>query len=77
VTLRGQLVELLLSELRLQGVSQAWLADQAGITQKHVSQIMTGRADGSFALWDRMFSALDVAPVVDLRDVEPSSEVGS
>jgi len=68
--IRDQLVDLLLSEIRLQGVSQAWLADTAGLTPKHVSQLATDRADGSFAVWDRLFAALDVEPVVDLQDVE-------
>lgn len=41
-----------------EGRTQGSLARQVGITQKHLSQMLTGRVTGSVAMWDRLFDAL-------------------
>ena len=39
--------------------TQHWLAQQVGTTDKHLSQMLSGRVDGSVSMWDRLFDALD------------------
>lgn len=36
------------------GLSQRQLCDLAGISEKHLSQMFTGHADGSLDMWDRL-----------------------
>lgn len=45
--------------------NQAWLAEQVGISQKHLSQMLTGGCSrgpvvGSLPLWDALLVALEV-----------------
>lgn len=47
-------------ELKLLGCTQKDLADYLGISEKHISQIMTGRIQGSNELLDRMAEALGI-----------------
>lgn len=42
------------------GLTQTQLARAAGLTEKHVSQMMTGRAVGSLAAWQSLMDAAGV-----------------
>lgn len=44
--------------LKDEAVSQAWLADYLGVSEKHLSQMLTGKANGSVYLWVEMATAL-------------------
>lgn len=41
-----------------QQISQAWLADYLGVSSKHLSQLLTGGANGSLLIWVEMATAL-------------------
>ncbi|OBA56903.1 helix-turn-helix domain-containing protein [Gordonia sp. 852002-10350_SCH5691597] len=43
------------------GCTQHWLAQQVDTTDKHLSQMLNGRAEGSVAMWDKLFDALKEA----------------
>jgi predicted transcriptional regulator len=42
----------------LHGRTQKWLADQVGITQKHLSRVLNGHAEASVQLWDMLLTTL-------------------
>jgi plasmid maintenance system antidote protein VapI len=72
--LRGQLTALLAGELAASGWSQADLARAVGITPKHMSQIVTGRANAGPDLADRLLAALGrraVLATVPLQELTP------
>lgn len=48
------------------GMSQRALAEEVGISQKHLSQMLNGRAKGSLSLWSRLLGALDDPLVGDV-----------
>lgn len=48
------------SELKLLGCTQKDLAHYLGISEKHISQIMTGRIKGSNEILDRMAKAIGI-----------------
>lgn len=54
--------EILAVELKRQmkesRVRQRDLALAVGISEKHLSQMLTGRTAGSLAMWDRLFGEL-------------------
>lgn len=56
--LHRQLAEGIRARLDELGRPQAWLAGEVGFSQKHVSMMLTGLADGSFEAWDRMAAAV-------------------
>jgi predicted transcriptional regulator len=70
VTLQGSLRALLVDELRAAGVSQAEVARTLGITAKHMSQMLTGKAPLSLAWADEIAAACGRDLVVASR---PSS----
>lgn len=47
-----------LDTLRSRDVTQHALADMAGMSVKHVNQMLTGRVCGSLDAWDTLFAAL-------------------
>jgi transcriptional regulator with XRE-family HTH domain len=49
---------LILAELEASGQTQAWLAQQAELSQKHVSQLLNARAPMSMEIADRLLGAL-------------------
>jgi transcriptional regulator with XRE-family HTH domain len=55
--LQVQLRERLLDALARRHMSQADLARAAGISQKHLSQLMTGHAEGTLTMWQDLFDA--------------------
>jgi plasmid maintenance system antidote protein VapI len=54
--------DILAAELRRQmeeaHVRQRDLALAVGISEKHLSQMLTGRAQGSLVMWDKLFDGL-------------------
>lgn len=54
--------DVLAAELRRQmkkaHVRQRDLALAVGISEKHLSQMLTGRVQGSLAMWDKLFEEL-------------------
>lgn len=42
--------------------AQVQLADAAGISQKHLSQVLSGHAAATVTLWDRLLSLVDARP---------------
>lgn len=57
MTLQDGLRSLLADELRAAGVSQAEAARRLGVTAKHMSQMLTGRAPLSLVWADRIAAA--------------------
>lgn len=53
-----------------QGWLQVQLASYTGMTQKHISQMLTGRVDGSVIAWDNMLRAVDRVPQVSITERE-------
>jgi ParB-like chromosome segregation protein Spo0J len=54
----------ILTALADQDVTQAVLARRLGVTEKHVSRVLLGRAGLSFDLADRMLAALGKGPLI-------------
>jgi plasmid maintenance system antidote protein VapI len=58
----GTIRQYLAGELRRQmgetKVRQRDLALVVGISEKHLSQVLTGRAQGTLEMWDKLFGAL-------------------
>jgi transcriptional regulator with XRE-family HTH domain len=53
-----QVADLILLTLRAHKISQRWLADEIGYTQKHVSGVLTGHVKNSLPALRRMSAAL-------------------
>jgi transcriptional regulator with XRE-family HTH domain len=52
------------ARLREQGATQASLARYLGITEKHLSQLLTGKTDGSPEMLDRLAAAAGLRIVI-------------
>lgn len=65
-TLRAQVAAALDLERERRGWTQERLALEAGFTPKHVSQMLTGRAAGSFVAWQTLADALGMEFFVGL-----------
>lgn len=68
------LIQRLLEALQRREMTQADLARAVGVSQKHLSQMIHGRADGSFQMWQDCFDALGFR--VDVKIVrKPKAEI--
>lgn len=58
------------------GRTQKELAAEVGLSEKHVSQMMTGRADGALRSWQALLDAagLRVEFVITAADRDPQAE---
>ena len=56
----------LTDRVRESPMNQREIAEAVGITQKHLSQLMTGRQEGSLTMWQRILD------VIGVRLPEPS-----
>lgn len=56
--------------LKREGRTQSWLAVQAGLSEKHVSGMLTGLADGSFEAWERIADVFGCQWDIDLFPVQ-------
>lgn len=65
--LRDVMVGAVRERMRERGWLQSDLAYAAGMSDKHLSQLLNGRADGTFGTWQSIFDALDLAMVVTDR----------
>lgn len=53
------------------GRTQKQLAAMVGLSEKHVSQMMTGRVTGSLAAWQALMDAAGVTLAAALTTTEP------
>ena len=53
--------------LHRKGMTQKLLAVRCGLSEKHVSQVLTGKAEGSFVTWQTFARALGMTWEVRLR----------
>lgn len=68
------LIQRLLEALQRREMTQADLARAVGVSQKHLSQMIHARADGSFQMWQDCFDALGFR--VDVKIVrKPKVEI--
>jgi len=63
VGLHGSLAEAVTVQLSKQGISQESFAATVGVTPKHLSQLLTGKAGGSLAIWNLMLFTLGIERV--------------
>lgn len=61
--------------LTTQSWTQAHLAQMVGISEKHLSQLLTGKVEGSISLWDRLLRLTDTA-VAEVTPSLPSASGG-
>ena len=54
------------------GVRQRDLALAVGISEKHLSQLLTGKAEGSFAMWEALFAELGYRLIVEAEPLTSS-----
>lgn len=52
--------EVIRDEMYRQGLTQIGLAKKVGFSQKHINQILTGKATGSIQMWNDIADALGV-----------------
>lgn len=51
--------------------TQKWLAEQVGVTQKHISQLLNGRTSLNIGIAEAMLAALGMVATVDVREAQP------
>jgi transcriptional regulator with XRE-family HTH domain len=66
--------EALKSALIEQEMTQAELATRLGVTQKHISQVLSGKSGLSFDFAERIGAVLGVLLTVDVRPSVPSTK---
>lgn len=66
--------EALKSALIEQEMTQAELASRLGVTQKHISQVLSGKSGLSFDFAERVGAVLGVLLNVEVRPAVPSSK---
>lgn len=60
----------LLADAIIESQPQRVTARRAGLSEKHVSQMLTGKVDGSLAAWQRMLDAAGLAVRVEIVGAE-------
>jgi predicted XRE-type DNA-binding protein len=60
VDIQGLLISEIRAELCRRDMTQSELAVLVGITDKHMSQLLTGRAVGALPLWSALLTALGI-----------------
>lgn len=53
--------------LAASGLTQKALAEGAGLTEKHVSQMMTGKVDGRLQAWEALADAAGLRIEITIR----------
>jgi len=66
---RDALATLVWAEIAISGFTQATVAEMAGITAKHLSQMINGRTVGSLDMVDRILAVLGRELVLTTRVV--------
>lgn len=56
----------LLADAIIESRSQVLIARDSGMSEKHVSQMLTGKVDGSLKAWQRMLDAAGLAVRVEV-----------
>jgi transcriptional regulator with XRE-family HTH domain len=54
-----RLQQVLIAYVKGHGVPQVALAHRSGLTEKHVSQMLSGKAAGTMESWDRLIRAAE------------------
>lgn len=62
------LQEWLINCIRQKKVRQVHLAELSGLSEKHISQMLTGRVGGSLDAWSILLAATDTVFLADDRD---------
>lgn len=65
-----QLGDLLKQAMDEAGMTQAQLCREMGITQKHLSRLLSGQADGSLGMWEYAAFVLGKEWKVELASIE-------
>jgi transcriptional regulator with XRE-family HTH domain len=58
----SRLQHVLTAYVKGHGVAQTVLARRSGLTEKHVSQMLSGRAAGTMGSWDALIEAAEAGP---------------
>lgn len=75
MTSRGDMQALLWAEVKTSGETQARIAELAGVTPKHLSQLMRGHATGSLDTIDAVLAACGRRLVLSTRVLADQREV--
>lgn len=51
---------MVLTELKVQHLTQDEFAKRAGVTSRHLSRLFSGECAGSLGMWDKLLSTLGV-----------------
>lgn len=66
----------LLADAIIESRPQVLIARDSGLSEKHVSQMLTGKVDGSLKAWQRMLDAAGLAVTVSVTPAEGASGCG-
>lgn len=58
--IQRMLVDAVRTRLAELDATQAWLAEQVGVTEKHMSQVMRGTSAGTFTFWQAVVDLLEI-----------------
>lgn len=72
-TLAQQLADAIATALDEQRTTQAELAYLSGYSEKHISQMLTGKAMGTLEAWDALAFALNLEWAAGTRDRIPTA----
>jgi hypothetical protein len=75
--LHRQLAATVRSFLAEHGLTQSWLAESVGVTEKHVSMTLSGLADGSFDYWEKAAAAIGFSWVIRVDPRPKNGRSGS
>lgn len=66
--IEARLLEAIRRALDESTYTQKWLAEQVGVTQKHVSMVLNGRTSLNLALAEAMLATLGQVATVEIRE---------
>ena len=66
--IEARLLEAIRRALDESAYTQKWLAEQVGVTQKHVSMVLNGRTSLNLALAEAMLATLGQVATVEIRE---------
>lgn len=64
VTLQQALAQSVRSRLAVLGKTQRQFAAEVGISEKHMSRLLTCREEGTLHMWSKLLSEADVLPTL-------------
>jgi len=60
VTLQDWVVYQVIAGMKSNGMIQVQLANKVGISEKHLSQLLTGKVEGSISMWNKLLTAVGI-----------------